>query len=76
MSEDEFKWLWKDTSRKNLLHQYYYDYQALQEEHDLNNEILNEIYNFCKECGSCQCCPEDECVLFRIEQKCLKGEEK
>lgn len=32
-------------------------------------QIMNQISNFCeKECGECQCCPEDTCVLFRIEK--------
>ena len=31
-------------------------------------EILNEITSFCNECSSRECCPEEECVLFRIEQ--------
>ena len=32
------------------------------------NKILNEITNFCEECGSREQCPEKECVLFRIEK--------
>lgn len=32
-------------------------------------QIMGQIANFCeKECPSCQQCPEDECVLFRIEK--------
>ena len=32
-------------------------------------EIMNEISDFCgNECNSVMCCPEEECVLFRIEQ--------
>lgn len=34
----------------------------------MNDEILTEITDFCSECGSKECCPEEECVLFRIEQ--------
>ena len=30
--------------------------------------ILDETTSFCNECPSKDCCPEDECVLFRIEQ--------
>ena len=36
-------------------------------------EILTLISDFCKnECASCQDCPEDICVLWRIEQVILK----
>lgn len=31
-------------------------------------KILNEITTFCNECSSKECCPEEECVLYRIEQ--------
>jgi hypothetical protein len=34
----------------------------------MDDEILTEITNFCETCPSKDCCPEDECVLFRIEQ--------
>lgn len=35
----------------------------------LENNILNEIHNFCQnECGSCTDCPEESCVLYRIER--------
>lgn len=30
--------------------------------------ILDETTRFCEECPSRECCPEDECVLFRIEK--------
>lgn len=37
-------------------------------------EILNEIHNFCaNECCSCECCPENNCILFRIEQIITNG---
>lgn len=32
-------------------------------------QILNQITNFCKnDCAECECCVEDDCVLFRIEK--------
>lgn len=34
----------------------------------MNDEILTEITDFCSECGSKECCKEEECILFRIEQ--------
>ena len=34
----------------------------------MKEEIMNEITDFCEECPSHECCPEDECVLYRIEQ--------
>lgn len=38
----------------------------------MENKIMLEICNFCEECASRECCPEKECVLFRIEQILLK----
>lgn len=34
----------------------------------MKDEILNETTTFCNECSSKECCPENECVLYRIEQ--------
>jgi hypothetical protein len=32
-------------------------------------QILNQITNFCEnECNECKCCPEETCILFRIEK--------
>ena len=31
-------------------------------------QIMGEIGKFCEECPSCDCCPEGECVLYRIEK--------
>ena len=38
----------------------------------MEDKILKEITQFCKGCASKECCPEDECVLFRIEQIIMK----
>lgn len=38
-----------------------------------DNQILTEIAEFCSSCESSNCCPEDDCVLFRIE-KIVTGE--
>jgi hypothetical protein len=36
--------------------------------------ILEEIHTYCgTECCSSQCCPEEECVLYRIERKVIEG---
>lgn len=34
----------------------------------MSEQILNEITDFCETCPSNTDCPEDECVLFRIEK--------
>ncbi len=34
----------------------------------MGNKILKEITEFCKECASHECCSEEYCVLYRIEQ--------
>lgn len=39
----------------------------------MNKRILIEISNFCKSCPSHENCPEEECVLFRIEKLIIKG---
>lgn len=51
--------------RKTQTHSNYIDF----DNHCKNIcRILDEITNFCKECNSRGCCPEEECVLFRIEK--------
>jgi len=41
----------------------------------MEDAILTEITEYCRECASNNCCPEDECILFRIEQLvCNKAE--
>ncbi len=42
----------------------------------MENKIMLEICNFCEECSSRECCPEKECVLFRIEQIVIKQRKK
>lgn len=32
------------------------------------DKIMNEITEFCRDCESCQNCPEEDCILFRIER--------
>ena len=42
-----------------------------------DQQILTLITNFCQnECGSCGECPEEECVLFNIEQVITHDKEK
>lgn len=41
------------------------------------DEILKEITSFCEEhCGERECCPEEECVLWRIEQIVVSEDKK
>lgn len=42
----------------------------------MKDKILNETTSFCNECASKECCPEEECVLYRIEQIVLGKEKK
>jgi hypothetical protein len=42
----------------------------------MKDKILTEITNFCEECPSHECCPEEECVLYRIEQILLDKSDK
>lgn len=44
-------------------------------------QIMTEITNFCENCPSSDCCPELDCVLYRIEtiiskEKVKKGDTK
>lgn len=48
-------------------------YEIMDESDD---EILNEIYNTCKNCSLNMKCPEEGCTLYRIEQIILKEGEK
>jgi len=38
-----------------------------EELNKIKKSILNETTTFCNECASKECCPERECVLYRIE---------
>lgn len=29
--------------------------------------LLDEIHNYCRSCAECNNCPEEECILFRLE---------
>lgn len=42
----------------------------------MKQKILIEITNFCKTCCSSSCCPEEDCVLFRIEKIILQQKNK
>ena len=42
----------------------------------MKDKILTEITDFCENCLSHECCHEEECVLFRIEQILLDKEDK
>ena len=42
----------------------------------MENKIMSEICNFCEGCPSHEYCPEEECVLFRIEKLLEKRNEK
>ena len=42
----------------------------------MEDKILNETTTFCESCPSRECCPEEDCVLYRIEQIVLNKEEK
>lgn len=38
----------------------------------MKDKILTEITDYCENCPKHECCPEEECVLFRIEQIVIK----
>lgn len=42
----------------------------------MKTKILTEITNFCIECNSHNCCPEENCVLFRIEKIVIEDKPK
>lgn len=39
VSKEDFMKVWKDSSRKNILNQFYYDYKTLREQYDNWNEL-------------------------------------
>ena len=57
-------------SYRNKLVELFYE---IMDESD--NEILSEIYNTCNGCPNQFNCPEEGCVLYRIEQIVLKEDE-
>lgn len=34
----------------------------------MEEKIMIEITDFCEECPSHECCPEEKCILYRVEQ--------
>lgn len=34
----------------------------------MKEKILTEITECCENCPNHECCPEEDCILFRIEQ--------
>lgn len=38
------------------------------EDEIMTDKILNETTTFCETCSKRECCPEEECILYRIEQ--------
>ena len=45
------------------------------EDDSVEGRVLKEAFDFCGECSSNMCCPEDECVIYRIQQICLGKDE-
>jgi hypothetical protein len=42
----------------------------------MKDKILDEITSFCEGCNSKDCCIENDCVLFRIEQIVLEEQQE
>lgn len=42
----------------------------------MKEKILEEIYHYCETCKSHEFCPEEDYVLFRIEQIILDKEKQ
>lgn len=59
----------KEEKTIELLSKYTKECDRLSEElHNLKESILNETTTFCNECKNKECCKEDECVIYRLEQ--------
>lgn len=43
MSKEDFLKVWKDTSRENILNQFYYEHKTLREQYDSIEEILSMV---------------------------------
>lgn len=39
-------------------------------------KILNEITSYCETCPKRERCPEEKCILYRIEQILLKSKKQ
>lgn len=42
----------------------------------MKEEILNETTDFCNECLRKECCLEEECIVWRIEQIVLTDDKE
>ena len=42
----------------------------------MEEKILNETTTYCETCPKRECCLEEDCILYRIEQILLKHEKK
>lgn len=43
MTKEEFNKLWKDSTKEEILNQYYYDYKELQRTNNIINELEKEL---------------------------------
>lgn len=59
-------WRWFDEHYSGGVHKLMFP-DAESDRQLLVDSVMNEITGFCESCPSVECCPEEECVLFRIE---------
>lgn len=69
MTKEEFNKLWKDSTKEEILNQYYYDYKELQRTSNIINELEKKIISICETCY-------ENRETARIEKwiKALKGD--
>lgn len=73
-----------DCDKYNMLQQSACEIRALENKNKqlkeiiekISNNILNETTTFCEYCASKDCCPEEDCVLYRIEKLVDKDSDK
>lgn len=42
----------------------------------MKEKILEEITKCCENCKSHECCPEEECAIYKIEQIIIKDKKE
>ena len=82
MSEDIRKLFPKDMKYidalpiANYIEQLQHEKKQLKEVIEKISNILNETTTFCESCASKDYCPEEDCVLYRIEKLVDKDSDK
>lgn len=68
MTKEEFNKLWKDSTKEEILNQYYYDYKELQRTNNIINELEHKLYQKWLEWKDSDC---ESIYLIAFEDKAI-----